>query len=217
MYFHHDILLEYNLSRLKQDYKLIFNVDLIKSCYTTENIMEQLRVDSKKEEFSMPTKKNVGMIGLIMLLILSGCTNSDTQSDKNDLMTANVAESETDENIFSQKNDEHSEEVADSEFESTKESRIQETQSQTVPIPSETTPKNIINSQNVIGESRALEIAFARARVSGNAATVKDVELDRENNRLEYEIKFESGNMEYEVSIDAYTGEVIEFSQEEDD
>lgn len=72
----------------------------------------------------------------------------------------------------------------------------------------------IVNSQDVIGEEKAKTIALEHSGVRPDAVNMMWVELDRDNHRLEYDMEFYSGNMEYEVSVDAYTGQILEFSSE---
>lgn len=68
-----------------------------------------------------------------------------------------------------------------------------------------------------IGEDRAKEIAFKQAGVKALDVSFLEVDLDRDDNRLEYDIEFHSGKMEYEVSVDAYTGEIREYSSKKAD
>lgn len=68
-----------------------------------------------------------------------------------------------------------------------------------------------------IGEDRAKEIAFEKAGVKALDVSFLEVDLDRDDNRLEYDIEFYSGKMEYEVSVDAYTGEIREYSSKKAD
>ncbi|MHA6253030.1 PepSY domain-containing protein [Oceanobacillus sp. CAU 1775] len=46
---------------------------------------------------------------------------------------------------------------------------------------------------------------------------IKEIELDRDDNRWEYEIKVKDGNKDAEFEIDATTGEIIEFEIEHED
>ena len=68
-----------------------------------------------------------------------------------------------------------------------------------------------------IGVDRAKAIALEKAGVAAEAASFVRAELDMEYNRLEYEIEFDSGDMEYDISVDAHTGEVLEYSSERRD
>lgn len=59
-----------------------------------------------------------------------------------------------------------------------------------------------------IGEDKAREIALSY--VSGaTAANVRYARLDRDDGRMQYEVKIVYGTMEYEFEIDAYTGAVL--------
>ena len=76
-----------------------------------------------------------------------------------------------------------------------------------------------------IGEARAKEIAFGHAGLAADAAARCAVELDHRDSQAghhgagccEYEIGFTSGGYEYEYTVDAVTGEILEFEQELDD
>lgn len=76
-----------------------------------------------------------------------------------------------------------------------------------------------------IGEARAKEIAFGHAGLAADAAARCAVELDHHDSQAghhgagccEYEIDFKSGGYEYKYTVDAVTGEILEFEQELDD
>ena len=61
-----------------------------------------------------------------------------------------------------------------------------------------------------IGEEAAKSAAFRHAGVDAAKVYELEVERDIDDGRLEYEIEFKCGNMEYEYKIDAYTGAIIE-------
>ena len=75
-----------------------------------------------------------------------------------------------------------------------------------------------------IGEARAKEIAFGHAGLAADAVVRCAVELDHHDGHAgnhgagccEYEIDFKSGGYEYEYTVDAVTGEILEFKQELD-
>ncbi len=71
-----------------------------------------------------------------------------------------------------------------------------------------------ISTQNIMSQSSATNIAFSHAGVSGN---VTDVELDENNGRAVYEIKFYVDGTEYEYEIDAVSGSVLKSDVEVDD
>ena len=59
-----------------------------------------------------------------------------------------------------------------------------------------------------ISEARAREIALAQ--VSGAAdSNIRKMELDRDDGRLQYEVKIVYNNMEYDFDIDASTGSIL--------
>lgn len=58
-----------------------------------------------------------------------------------------------------------------------------------------------------ISYERAKEIALAKV----GGGTVKEIELDRENGRLVYDAEVKYNGMEYEIEIDAATGEIFKY------
>jgi uncharacterized membrane protein YkoI len=67
------------------------------------------------------------------------------------------------------------------------------------------------SSENEISKAEAIKIANTVA-----TGTVVKVELDEDNGHLSYDIELRDGNIEYDVEVDAYTGQVIEFERDED-
>lgn len=67
-----------------------------------------------------------------------------------------------------------------------------------------------------IGAERAKQIAFNRAGISANQAAEIEVELDEEDGRMVYSVEFKAGGYEYEVEIDALTGEILDYDVERD-
>lgn len=70
-----------------------------------------------------------------------------------------------------------------------------------------------------ISLDRAKQIAFKRAKVSASAVRNLKTELDYDDDygRYEYEIDFYHGGLEYEITVDANSGKVLEYSAEYDD
>lgn len=68
-----------------------------------------------------------------------------------------------------------------------------------------------------IGSEAAKAAALSHAGVVESQTTKMKVEPDWEDGRLEYEVEFKSGGMEYEYTIDGITGAVLEYEQEYDD
>lgn len=70
-----------------------------------------------------------------------------------------------------------------------------------------TAPSN--GSTAAITEAQAKEIALKDAGVSESSAVFHKVKLDRDDGRLEYEVKFSVGSTEYAYEIDAGTGNIL--------
>ena len=86
-------------------------------------------------------------------------------------------------------------------------------------VPATTKPATQTNTDadTVIGKDRAKEIALNHAGVKTSNARGLECELDRERNRLVYEVEFESEGYEYSYEIDANDGSVISHEKERDD
>ncbi|MBV1759204.1 MAG: PepSY domain-containing protein, partial [Dethiosulfatibacter sp.] len=65
----------------------------------------------------------------------------------------------------------------------------------------------------LIGHDEAIRIALEKS----GGGTVVEFELEQDDSRYEYEIKIIKDGMEYEVEIDAMTGEVLKFEADDDD
>lgn len=72
-------------------------------------------------------------------------------------------------------------------------------------------------SKQLIGESRAREIALKHARLSQSAVRELECELDRDDGTAVYEVSFKNGGFEYQFDIDAYSGSIRDFEKEKDD
>lgn len=68
-----------------------------------------------------------------------------------------------------------------------------------------------------IGAETAKSTAFKHAGVDAAKAYELEVERDIDDGRLEYEIEFKCGNMEYEYKIDGATGAILEHEADYDD
>ncbi|MFI3260903.1 MAG: PepSY domain-containing protein [bacterium] len=62
-----------------------------------------------------------------------------------------------------------------------------------------------------IGETKAKAIAVEHAGVSSSSVRYTKCELDYDNGIVEYEVEFLVGNTEYEYTINAITGDILEF------
>ena len=65
-----------------------------------------------------------------------------------------------------------------------------------------------------IGVDKAKEIAAGHAGISLSGATFSKAKLERDDGYMVYEIEFYSGGIEYEYTIDAVTGDIIEYDSE---
>lgn len=67
------------------------------------------------------------------------------------------------------------------------------------------------SSSGDIGSAKAKSIALSHAGVSESQTTEMKVQQDRDDGRLEYEVEFKSGSKEYEYTIDAASGTILDY------
>ena len=72
-------------------------------------------------------------------------------------------------------------------------------------------------ADSLIGEDKAKETAAAHAGFSTEEVFFTKVKLEEEHGRMEYEIEFYKDRVEYECTIDAVAGTVLEYDSEQDD
>ncbi len=68
-----------------------------------------------------------------------------------------------------------------------------------------------------IGVDKAKSIALAHAGLSPSEVVFKKAKLENDDGRTEYEIEFYQGRVEYEYTIDASNGAILEYDSEYDD
>lgn len=68
-----------------------------------------------------------------------------------------------------------------------------------------------------IGPDQARDAALTHAGISEGQVSGLQVQQDWDDGRLEYEVEFRSGGMEYEYTIDGSTGQILEYDQEQND
>lgn len=90
------------------------------------------------------------------------------------------------------------------------------TEEPTTEQPTET-PKPVTDTQKKKTAAQAKAAAFQHANVKESQVTDLDVELDKENGKLVYEVSFDAVGYEYDYDIDAYTGKVLRHQKEKDD
>ncbi|MCM1192417.1 MAG: PepSY domain-containing protein [Butyrivibrio sp.] len=85
--------------------------------------------------------------------------------------------------------------------------------------PSNLSGQNQDQSQGTqdIGREAAKSAALTHAGLSETQVVGMKVEQDWDDGRLEYEVEFKSGGMEYDYTIDGVTGTVLSFEKEVDD
>lgn len=76
------------------------------------------------------------------------------------------------------------------------------------------TKENTGATKNIIGLSKAEEIALDHAEVKASEVRFVKTELDYDNGRAEYELEFVSDNYKYEYDISAEDGSILKFSRE---
>ena len=74
-----------------------------------------------------------------------------------------------------------------------------------------------LNETTKITKEEAKKIALKDAGVTENEIRDFEIELDRDNDILKYEISFNVGNVEYDYTINAENGKIIEAEKDIDD
>ena len=72
-------------------------------------------------------------------------------------------------------------------------------------------------SAELIGRTRAENIAFQHAGVTRSQVRDLETDLDSDDGRRYYEVEFEVGDTEYEYDIEAYTGRILDYEIDYDD
>lgn len=78
----------------------------------------------------------------------------------------------------------------------------------------EYTPSSSTGTAMSVDEAKA--IALKHAGLSASQVTFQKAELDRDDGRLEYELEFRSGGVEYEYTLDAVKGTILESERDHD-
>ncbi len=81
----------------------------------------------------------------------------------------------------------------------------------------QTTKKPAEQTSSFISINKAKQIALSHAGLNENDVSFKKVKLDKDEGIYEYEVEFYSGRFEYEYSINAKTGKIIDFEKDIDD
>lgn len=63
---------------------------------------------------------------------------------------------------------------------------------------------------DLIGEEKALAIALKDAGVNKDDLSMSIVDLDMDDGKQEYDVQFNVGTTEYEYSVDAYSGKILQ-------
>lgn len=79
-------------------------------------------------------------------------------------------------------------------------------------VKNQPAPEKSVNKQKLISKEQAKKIALSKFN-----GKFEEIELDKDDGRLKYEIELKNGNQEAEIEIDAYTGEILFMSTEDDD
>ena len=87
-------------------------------------------------------------------------------------------------------------------------------QATAIPVPEN---KTTANSQNLIGEEKAKEIALQKAGLSHGEVIFDRVELEKDNGVWHYEIEFKKGRSEYDTDINASDGTIMSWETDIDD
>lgn len=87
----------------------------------------------------------------------------------------------------------------------------------TAVVESQTAETQTVADESYIGEAQAVEIALAHAGIAESDTVRLKTEFDIERGVAEYEVEWKVGTMEYDYTIDAATGSILEYDVELDD
>lgn len=91
---------------------------------------------------------------------------------------------------------------------------VRERNTDTFRIYTDTDNSGITSNNDYIGVDKAKEIAVNHAGLTEAQVQFSKAKLENDDGETEYEVEFFFGNMEYEYSIDAVSGKILEFNSE---
>jgi uncharacterized membrane protein YkoI len=141
--------------------------------------------------------KNLYLLALIFALVISlaACGNNDnTNSD--DKASSNDGMSQLESDLMPSQNNNSGTNSTNSQQNSQNGSNAQNS-------------NNITSDTAKITKDEAKKIALKDANLKENEITNFEIELDRENNTLVYDISFDKGTEDYDYHIDANSGKII--------
>ncbi len=149
--------------------------------------------------------KNLYLLALIFALVISlaACgkndnTNSDDKASSNDGM------SQLESDLMPSQNNNSGTNSTNSQQNSQNGSNTQNS-------------NNITSDTAKITKDEAKKIALKDANLKENEITNFEIELDRENNTLVYDISFDKGTEDYDYHIDANSGKIIKKDKDTND
>ena len=83
------------------------------------------------------------------------------------------------------------------------------------PVPSSTTKKNTIDISSFVEKAKTL--ALNHAGLSAGEVSLSKAKFENDDGIMVYEIEFIKDRTEYEYTIDAASGKILEFDSEYDD
>lgn len=82
-----------------------------------------------------------------------------------------------------------------------------------VPSTTDTNNQTTNNQTTIISNEEAQKIAMNRV---GNNGYLVKCELDSDDNRQVYEIEIKNGTIEYNIDVDAVSGEIVKYEEDQD-
>lgn len=82
-----------------------------------------------------------------------------------------------------------------------------------VPSTTDTNNQTTNNQTTIISNEEAQKIAMDRV---GNNGYLVKCELDSDDNRQVYEIEIKNGTIEYNIDVDAVSGEIVKYEEDQD-
>lgn len=84
------------------------------------------------------------------------------------------------------------------------------------PSPEATHTGTSAETGGIISEEAAWQIALEHAGLTKDQVTNARVVLEKDDGKLEYEVEFHQGTVEFDYDIDAATGEILSFDRDDD-
>jgi uncharacterized membrane protein YkoI len=139
-------------------------------------------------------------LSVILVLSITAC-GGDMNNSSDDYVSSNDSKTPLESELSPSKND-----------------NLKPDNNGNIPSQNQTTQPNGMNSggEAKISKEEAKKIALKDAGLTESEIRDFEIELDRDNGVLKYEISFEKGNDDYDYDIDANSGKILKKEKDQD-